>query len=242
MNELIEKLAELEHNQWCHWTKYFLSMGTKENENRWREQMRTLYSELSEEEKNSDRAWAKEVLKIVFDLLDTIEPKVRGYVAERVFETMQGSQDRISVEEIMERFRDEVKKIKNDNPIQNIKETSSKQSLGESEVSNNQHQVEGSEATSVSLAGQNDDSALSNIQLIKLKLLCRIRGLQTDIDNGYGEFYKGAKFELEELLRHLEKREYIYEDIECAWKYLGSEERRLYKEIRKSKGESVDEN
>ena len=39
------------------------------------------------------------------------------------------------------------------NPIQLNKDTSSKQSLGESEVSNNQHQVEGSEATSVSLAG-----------------------------------------------------------------------------------------
>jgi hypothetical protein len=48
------------------------------------------------------------------------------------------------------------------NPTQNIKETSLKQSLGESEV-NNQHQVEGSEATSVSLAGKGDDLSLSNI-------------------------------------------------------------------------------
>lgn len=39
------------------------------------------------------------------------------------------------------------------NPKQLNKETSSKQSLGESEVSNNQQQVEGKEATSVSLAG-----------------------------------------------------------------------------------------
>lgn len=63
--ELLEKLAELEHNQWCHWTKYFLSMRTKENENHWREQMRIPYSELSEEEKNSDRSWARKVLEVI---------------------------------------------------------------------------------------------------------------------------------------------------------------------------------
>jgi len=71
MDELLEKLAELEHKQWCHWTKYFLSMRTKEQENHWRKQMRTPYSELSEEEKNSDRSWAKEVIKIINELNTT---------------------------------------------------------------------------------------------------------------------------------------------------------------------------
>lgn len=51
----------------------------------------------------------------------------------------------------------------NHNPTQLNKDTSSKQSLGESAVSNNQHQVEGSEATSVSLAGQTDGSVPVNI-------------------------------------------------------------------------------
>jgi hypothetical protein len=52
------------------------------------------------------------------------------------------------------------------NPTQ-IKETSSKQSLGESEVSNNQQQVDGIEATSVSLAEKSDDSSLSNSQEVR---------------------------------------------------------------------------
>lgn len=68
--------------------------------------------------------------------------------------------------------REELKK--NINPTQNIKETSSKQSLGESEVRNNQHQVEGSEATSVSLAGdeevvKNETNSPVNIIFQKLR-------------------------------------------------------------------------
>jgi hypothetical protein len=59
-----------------------------------------------------------------------------------------------------------------DNPNLKLKETSSKQSLGESEVSNNQHQVEGSEATSVSLAG--DEGVVKNEtnSPVKNKLKC----------------------------------------------------------------------
>jgi len=50
------------------------------------------------------------------------------------------------------------------NPTQNFKDTCLKQSLGESEVSNNQHQVKGIEATSVSLTGQTDESVPVNIK------------------------------------------------------------------------------
>ena len=48
------------------------------------------------------------------------------------------------------------------NPTQLNKDTSLKQSLGESEVSNNQQQVEGNESTSVSLASGSDESHSSN--------------------------------------------------------------------------------
>lgn len=114
--------------------------------------------------------------------------------------------------------------------------------MGESEVKN-QQQVEGSEATSVSLAGESDDSLLSNssqtnkgeivnkiedtLALIKIKLLCRIRGLDVDISNGHN-YFKSSKQELEELYRHLEKLDYIKADIKCAWKYLSKEERKQY--------------
>lgn len=63
--ELIEKLAALEHDQWAHWTKYMLSNMSDENIKRWKKQIATPYSELSEEEKNSDREWTRKVLAII---------------------------------------------------------------------------------------------------------------------------------------------------------------------------------
>jgi len=66
LNEkLIEKLAALEHDQWAHWTKYMLANMTDENIARWKEQIDTPYSELSEKEKDSDREWAQKVLDII---------------------------------------------------------------------------------------------------------------------------------------------------------------------------------
>ena len=63
------------------------------------------------------------------------------------------------------------------------------------------------------------------MDLLKLKVKCRIRGLSVDIENGYGDFYKGAKREMEELLRHLESLDYIVADIDCALKYLTDKEK-----------------
>ncbi len=62
---LREKLANLEHEQWSHWTKYMLDNLTDENIKRWRKQIDTNYDDLSEKEKDSDREWADKVLKLV---------------------------------------------------------------------------------------------------------------------------------------------------------------------------------
>jgi len=59
---LRELLAELEHNQWAHWTRYMLGNLSPENIERWRRQIETPYAELSEKEKDSDRGWADRVL------------------------------------------------------------------------------------------------------------------------------------------------------------------------------------
>ena len=59
---LREKLAELEHNQWAHWTRHMLDNLSPENIERWRRQIETSYAELSEKEKDSDRGWADRVL------------------------------------------------------------------------------------------------------------------------------------------------------------------------------------
>jgi len=70
-NELLEKLAALEHEQWAHWTKYMLNRlgyhanNSNPNIRRWFNQIQTPYDELSEKEKESDREWARKVLKIM---------------------------------------------------------------------------------------------------------------------------------------------------------------------------------
>ena len=60
--ELLEILADLEHRQWAHWTRYMLDNYTPENVERWRKQVQTESEDLSEREKDSDRTWATTVL------------------------------------------------------------------------------------------------------------------------------------------------------------------------------------
>ncbi len=60
---LIERLAELEHEQWAAWARHFLKEATPENMERWRRQVETPYSQLTEEEKAADRVWAQKVLQ-----------------------------------------------------------------------------------------------------------------------------------------------------------------------------------
>ena len=61
---LLEKLAELEHQQWAHWTKYMLENSTPENIERWKKQIDTPYKKLQNREKVSDREWALKALEI----------------------------------------------------------------------------------------------------------------------------------------------------------------------------------
>lgn len=66
--KLIEQLAELEHDQWVSWSRsvwernggHITSDLYKHWEKNW-----IPYSELSEEEKEKDRKWARKTLKII---------------------------------------------------------------------------------------------------------------------------------------------------------------------------------
>lgn len=64
-DSLREKLARLEHDQWCHWMHYMIMNLTQVSILRWRRQMDTSYDDLSEAEKESDREWADKVLAII---------------------------------------------------------------------------------------------------------------------------------------------------------------------------------
>jgi hypothetical protein len=64
--ELIEKLAELEHEQWMKWATSLLKSEDLDptRVSRWYDCMKP-YSELSEEMKEHDRVWARKVIEII---------------------------------------------------------------------------------------------------------------------------------------------------------------------------------
>ena len=66
----LEKIADFCHQQWIHWMTYLLSKinGTNCDQStlrRWKRQMETPYSELSEKEKESDREQARKFIKLM---------------------------------------------------------------------------------------------------------------------------------------------------------------------------------
>ena len=70
--KLLDLLANLEHEQWSHWTDYFYKNDTSKNRDRWNKQMKTSYYNLSEKEKEEDRKWARKVLMIIHANLDKL--------------------------------------------------------------------------------------------------------------------------------------------------------------------------
>lgn len=67
MNETIEKLAELEHEQWVEWSKALVQSEKRlsfARIERWKK-LWVPYSQLTEEEKEQDRIYARKVLALV---------------------------------------------------------------------------------------------------------------------------------------------------------------------------------
>ncbi len=63
-NELLEKLAELEHQQWMSWVRAVGNDVTPQQQAKWAPLM-IPYSELLENSKEQDREWARKVLEII---------------------------------------------------------------------------------------------------------------------------------------------------------------------------------
>lgn len=73
MTQLLEELADLEHQQWMHWSQYVaenhdIPDGLQE---KWEENWRP-YQDLSEELKEKDRKWARKVHDQVLDRVITL--------------------------------------------------------------------------------------------------------------------------------------------------------------------------
>ncbi len=74
-NNLRESLASVQHDIWAHWMRYLLSVCERSNDgryiipaemaNRWEKQINSVYIDLSEKEKDSDREQADKVLRLL---------------------------------------------------------------------------------------------------------------------------------------------------------------------------------
>lgn len=113
ITEKIEELADLEHQQWAHWTKYLLSNFNKENVERWSALIKIPYNMLSEKEKESDREWARKVLEIIKQP-ELSDKEIEKYVKalkwrqkrceelHKEIENLKKQQPKLSNEEIIE--------------------------------------------------------------------------------------------------------------------------------------------
>lgn len=83
LQPLLEILASIEHERWAHWQRYVHERCTPVGQEgdlvipgelvkRWVREMNTPYSELPEEQKESDREQVRKYLPVILDALDAI--------------------------------------------------------------------------------------------------------------------------------------------------------------------------
>ena len=80
LNGMIEQLAAIEHERWAHWQRYMHSKGSKQSDGsmlfpaeliaQWEGQIERPYSELSEDEKASDREQVEKYLPTIIAALE----------------------------------------------------------------------------------------------------------------------------------------------------------------------------
>ena len=63
-DEVLERLAELEHEQWLAWSRAVAGEVSEERRRRW-QTCWVPYAELPEEVKEHDRLWARKVLALL---------------------------------------------------------------------------------------------------------------------------------------------------------------------------------
>ena len=66
----VEIIAEFLHNIWANWYAHQRDNSTEENILRWEMQSKTLYKDLTEEDKEKDRKLARALYKELFDVAE----------------------------------------------------------------------------------------------------------------------------------------------------------------------------
>jgi hypothetical protein len=80
LNELLETLASVEHERWSHWQRYMHSKCVPQGEDgallipadlvkRWEKLINTAYSQLTNEQKESDREQVRRYLPLIVEAL-----------------------------------------------------------------------------------------------------------------------------------------------------------------------------
>lgn len=77
---MIEKLAHMEHESWANWMTYLFSKSVANPDgsvtipkglvDRWQYQARTVYADLTEREKDSDRIEVSKIVPIIIEFAD----------------------------------------------------------------------------------------------------------------------------------------------------------------------------
>ena len=84
LNSMLDKLADIEHERWSHWQSYLHSCGKPQPDGslvlpadlvkKWSEQINTRYEDLSEAEKESDRAQVRKYLPLIAEAFSDAKP------------------------------------------------------------------------------------------------------------------------------------------------------------------------
>ena len=83
VTELLNKLAEVEHNQWIEWSQSVAGEVSEERRNRWAK-LWVPYDELPESEKDKDRVYAMRSMQYIQQFVDSFLTQIEAATNEAV--------------------------------------------------------------------------------------------------------------------------------------------------------------
>ncbi len=101
LEDFIEKAADIEHARWSHWQSWVHQncikgtngslIITPKNVERWEKQINTQYKNLSEMEKEADRAEVRSYIPLIKELLVSQRGSIRGEIQDIIAGNIENS-------------------------------------------------------------------------------------------------------------------------------------------------------